>query len=73
MKARVNSKVNNIKGKASNSFKTKIQGSNYVKIENAIGYCLFHQFYVDKKMDMKKKCSNCPKFVKLAKGVGKEE
>lgn len=73
MKTRVNSRINNVKGKAKNSFMSKKQGYSKVTIDNAIGYCLFHQYYIDKKLDAKKGCSNCPKFVKLAKGVGKEE
>lgn len=63
MKTRVNSKTNNIKGKASNSFKTKKQGYNSCPIESAVGYCLFHQININTKVAKLKQCKNCPRFI----------
>ena len=71
-KARVNSRINNVKGKTSNSFKTKIQGVGRVKKESAVGYCTFHSTYVDEKRIEIKHCDTCERFIKLVKKYQKK-
>ena len=66
-KARVNSRINNVKGKSSNSFITKKQGYHKVDRNKAVGYCMFHSMYVDKVRLEAKKCDACERFIKLIK------
>ena len=65
MKTRVNSRINNIKGKAKNSFLTKRQGFKSCARSDALGYCLFHQVYVGEKMFSIKNCNKCNRFIVL--------
>ena len=65
MKTRVNSRINNIKGKTKNSFLTKKQAYYGCTRNEAIGYCLFHSIYISKKTYYAKKCSSCKRFIVL--------
>lgn len=65
MKSRVNSRINNTKGKASNSFRTKVQGYGFCKRSDALGYCMFHQIYVDERLLNNKSCDKCKRFIAL--------
>lgn len=65
MKTRVNSRINNIKGKAKNSFRTKIQAHYGCSRNEALGYCMFHSIYINKKTYSMKNCSNCKRFIIL--------
>ena len=64
MKTRVNSKINNTKGRAKNSFLIKKQGYRSEVREKALGYCTFHQVNVGIKMFERKHCEDCPKYIK---------
>lgn len=63
MKTRVNSRINNIKGRAKNSFMVKKQGIKSETRDKALGYCTFHQVNVGVKTMELKKCNNCNRFI----------
>lgn len=70
-KARVNSRINNVKGKSSNSFLTKVQGIKDNK-KNSCGFCLLHRTNVDKKRLEIKNCIECEHFIDF-KNIKKNE
>ena len=49
MKTRVNSRINNTRGKKHNSLYVKRQGTRSESRDKALGYCMFHQIYVGEK------------------------
>lgn len=67
MKARRNSKINNIYKGKNNSLLSKKQGYKSEKREYALGYCMLHQINIGQKMYDKKSCNKCSKFIKFIK------
>ena len=65
MKTRVNSRINNTRGKKHNSLYVKRQGTRSESRDKALGYCMFHQIYVGEKLFGIKSCSKCKRFIAL--------
>lgn len=49
------------------SLKSKMQGQGYVKKENALGYCMLHQQYVDAGNRKLQRCLICNRLILLKK------
>ena len=64
-KTRVNSRINNVRGKANNSFQTKRQAYYGCTRSEALGYCMYHSIYIGEKIYNYKKCSSCNRFIIL--------
>ena len=65
MKSRVNSRINNTRGKHNYSLHVRKQGFKSESREKALGYCSHHQIYIGEKIFEIKKCSNCRRFIVL--------
>ena len=65
MKSRVNSRINNTRGKHNNSLYVRKQGFKSEIREKAVGYCCHHQIYIGEKIYGIKNCSNCKRFIVL--------
>lgn len=70
MKTRVNRKINNFRGdtKEAKNHKVKMQHNNPCKREDAIGYCLSHNIYLNWGFigrAKKGRCIECNYFVKI--------
>ena len=77
VKARINRKENNYKSdsKKVNKRKVKMQRNNVCKKEDAVGYCLAHNYYVNWNYigNVKKgKCINCSRFIKINNKKGEK-
>ena len=77
MKARTNSKINNYRNniKRRNKHRIKMQRSNFIEREDAMGYCLAHYIYLNWHYvgNVKKgKCIECKNFIKIHNKKGEK-